>query len=53
MDDYYDNDPLDFTAGDDDEEGEQERGICPQCNGSGEGMYDGSSCDRCNGHGEV
>jgi transcription initiation factor IIE alpha subunit len=25
--------------------------ICPQCSGSGEGMYDGSSCSRCGGTG--
>ena len=25
--------------------------ICPQCNGSGEGMYDGSKCHACHGSG--
>lgn len=25
--------------------------VCPQCSGSGEGMYDGSSCSRCGGTG--
>lgn len=25
--------------------------ICGQCNGSGEGMYDGSRCSRCHGTG--
>ena len=25
--------------------------ICPQCNGSGEGMYDGSICHACHGSG--
>jgi len=25
--------------------------ICPQCNGSGEGMYDGSTCHACHGSG--
>lgn len=24
---------------------------CSQCNGSGEGMYDGSKCHRCGGSG--
>lgn len=28
-------------------------GICPECNGSGEGMHDGSTCSRCGGGGEV
>ena len=32
---------------------EGEMGICPSCNGSGEGMYDGSRCDTCGGSGEV
>jgi len=27
--------------------------ICPICNGSGEGRYDGSTCKRCGGIGEV
>lgn len=27
--------------------------ICSRCNGSGEGMWDGSSCSSCNGSGEV
>ena len=27
--------------------------ICSACNGSGEGMYDGSRCPVCKGHGEV
>ena len=25
--------------------------LCPQCNGSGEGMYDGSICHACHGSG--
>lgn len=29
-----------------------EGGICPACNGSGEGQYDGSSCHACGGSGE-
>lgn len=37
------------------EEGEEEEedGICGACNGSGEGMYDGSRCYSCKGSGEV
>ena len=30
----------------------EEGGICPACNGSGEGRYDGSSCSSCGGSGE-
>lgn len=25
--------------------------ICPDCNGSGEGMYDGTRCLKCKGRG--
>ena len=31
---------------------EDEEHICPACNGSGEGMYDGSTCYKCGGTGE-
>ena len=31
----------------------EEGGYCPQCSGSGEGMYDGSRCSACGGSGEV
>ena len=27
--------------------------ICIQCNGSGEGQYDGTTCSSCKGSGEV
>ena len=27
--------------------------ICNQCNGSGEGMYDGTTCGKCGGSGEI
>jgi RecJ-like exonuclease len=27
--------------------------ICPFCNGSGEGHYEGSTCSNCKGKGEV
>lgn len=36
----------------DDEYDEDEDHICPACNGSGEGMYDGSTCYKCGGTGE-
>jgi DnaJ-class molecular chaperone len=32
---------------------EQDPGYCPQCNGSGEGMHDGSTCSMCHGSGQV
>ena len=32
-------------------EEEMEESICPQCNGSGEGMYDGTICRLCKGTG--
>ena len=32
-------------------EDDDEPGYCPQCNGSGEGMYDGSKCGHCHGSG--
>lgn len=34
------------------EEEEDEDEICGACNGSGEGMYDGSTCSACKGAGE-
>ena len=30
---------------------EEEEDICSACNGSGEGMYDGSTCYKCRGAG--
>lgn len=32
---------------DDDEDSDPADDICPACNGSGEGMYDGTSCGTC------
>ena len=32
---------------------EEEYEICPKCNGSGEGVYDGSRCSKCKGLGEL
>jgi len=31
----------------------KERGICPDCEGSGEGLTDGSTCKNCRGLGEI
>ncbi|MBS3953665.1 MAG: hypothetical protein KGZ88_12015 [Methylomicrobium sp.] len=30
-----------------------EPGICPACEGSGEGLFDGSTCSLCKGLGEL
>ena len=35
-----------------DDEPDGEPGICPACNGSGEGMHDGTRCVTCKGAGE-
>jgi RecJ-like exonuclease len=35
-----------------DNEDDDEEHICPTCNGSGEGMYDGSRCYKCKGTGD-
>ena len=43
-------DPSDF---DDEPSLPGEMVICSACNGSGEGMYDGSCCSTCSGSGEV
>ena len=32
---------------------EEDAGYCPQCNGSGEGLHDGSTCSMCHGSGQV
>ena len=34
------------------EDEEYEPSICPACNGSGEGQYDGTRCSTCKGRGE-
>jgi len=31
---------------------DEDEGTCPNCNGSGEGMRDGSTCTECGGRGE-
>jgi RecJ-like exonuclease len=36
----------------DNEESEDNGHICPDCNGSGEGRYDGSHCRKCGGSGD-
>ena len=37
----------------DDEEDDDEYVYCPECRGSGEGMWDGSTCRVCGGSGEL
>lgn len=32
---------------------DSEPGICPACNGSGEGMHEGTRCVTCKGAGEI
>lgn len=34
------------------EELDEEEGICPDCSGSGEGSYEGQNCRSCGGRGE-
>jgi len=43
---------CEWTLSNDDDEYEvEENPICPNCNGSGEGMYDGTKCTMCKGSG--
>ena len=32
---------------------DDEPALCPTCNGSGEGMYEGTRCHACKGKGEL
>ena len=38
---------------DEDTEEDEEEGICPTCNGSGEGMHEDTTCPTCKGRGEA
>lgn len=42
----------DLIGGEGWEEPEEEP-ICPSCNGSGEGQWDGSRCSQCKGRGTI
>lgn len=45
-------DEYDFEDDCDDEDDDDDTdngNICPTCNGSGEGMYDGTTCPTCHG----
>lgn len=48
----YARDEARFMA-DTDQPDDYEPGICPHCNGSGEGQNDGSTCSYCKGKGEI
>ncbi len=48
-----DDDNDDRYSDDDDDRGPGEMAICPACNGSGEGQYDGTTCSTCGGSGET
>ncbi len=56
---YYDDEPIGYYPGDDDDvavaenDEEEDPGYCSACAGSGEGMYDGSTCSSCKGSGET
>ena len=41
----------DLEADSDEDDEPDDAGICSTCNGSGEGMYDGSTCRDCRGSG--
>lgn len=53
-DDYRDDarDEARLMADDDNWHDSDEPGICPACNGSGEGMHEGTTCRTCKGEGE-
>lgn len=44
------DDDEDYSASEADD---SEPGICPHCNGSGEGQNEGSRCNYCKGMGEI
>lgn len=51
LDTYGDNFDRIFAKPEEEEIEDDEDDICPACNGSGEGMYDGSTCYKCHGTG--
>ena len=54
-DDWAGDDWADLIGGEgwEEEEQEEEEPICPSCNGSGEGQWDGSRCHQCKGRGTL
>ena len=51
-DDNWHDDDLDDARLMSDDEPDSEPGICPACNGSGEGQHEGTTCYHCKGAGE-
>lgn len=51
-DDDYLDDARDQARLMSDDEPDSEPGICPACNGSGEGQHEGTTCRTCKGAGE-
>ena len=51
-DDWHDDARDEARLMSDDEPDDSEPGICPACNGSGEGMHEGTRCVTCKGAGE-
>lgn len=49
------NEDISFQSayGEQEEDGDEEFGLCSQCNGTGEGQYDGSRCGVCKGSGVI
>ena len=54
---YEDYDRYTYSISDeyggDVQDADYEPGICPACNGSGEGRYEGYTCTACKGKGEI
>jgi len=51
-DDDYLDDARDLDRLMSDDGPDSEPGICPACNGSGEGQHEGTTCYQCKGAGE-
>lgn len=51
-DDYLDDAREQARLMSDNDQDDPEPGICPACNGSGEGMHEGTTCRTCKGEGE-
>jgi DnaJ-class molecular chaperone len=47
----YEDDDCGYMGEDDSPD--YEPGICPACNGSGEGRNEGTTCHTCKGEGEI
>lgn len=49
----FDEDDAAYLCDDDQDDANDETGICPACSGSGEGMHEGTTCRSCKGKGEI